>query len=132
MNYKTNESFSMVTVAVDDRCDMELDETDPTIWMKLESAVDEYIQKNHQALESVCEKLLLPFQHEENWSENIKVKQLKTMASNEGTVNDMFSVCHLLNFDLWLSQFSTIITSPFCFCRCQWPHVRVEAQCTTC
>ncbi|XP_028762953.1 LOW QUALITY PROTEIN: phospholipase A I-like [Neltuma alba] len=68
----------------DERCDMELDETDPTIWLKLESAVDEYIQKNHQALESVCEKLLLPFQHEENWLENIKYKQPKTKDSIEG------------------------------------------------
>ncbi|XP_061347864.1 phospholipase A I-like isoform X2 [Gastrolobium bilobum] len=68
---------------VDERCDMELDETDPTIWLKLESAVDEYIQKNHQAFENVCERLLLPFQHEEKWSENLRSKVTKTEGSNE-------------------------------------------------
>ncbi|PWA96759.1 phospholipase,galactolipase [Artemisia annua] len=44
---------------VDERCDMELDETDPTIWHKLESATDEYIQNNPQAFKKVCERLLL-------------------------------------------------------------------------
>ncbi|QHO05966.1 Phospholipase A I [Arachis hypogaea] len=47
---------------VDERCDMELDETDPTVWMKLESA------------------------HEEKLFENIRSKVSKTGESNEGRV----------------------------------------------
>lgn len=69
---------------VDEHCDMELDETDPTIWRKLESAVEEYIQQNHLAFENACERLLLPFQHEEKWSENLKTKLPKTKESIEG------------------------------------------------
>ncbi|XAR65626.1 Phospholipase A(1) [Bertholletia excelsa] len=49
---------------VDERCDMELDETDPTIWLKLEAATEEYIQNNSHALKSLCERLLLN-QHDE-------------------------------------------------------------------
>ncbi|KOM33823.1 hypothetical protein LR48_Vigan01g337900 [Vigna angularis] len=69
---------------VDERCDMELDETDPTNWLKLESAIEEYIQKNHQAFENVCERLLLPFHHEEKWSENLRHKLPKTNEPLEG------------------------------------------------
>ncbi|KAH1116229.1 hypothetical protein GLYMA_17G015200v4 [Glycine max] len=69
---------------VDERCDMELDETDPTNWLKLESAIEEYIQKNHHAFENVCERLLLPFQHEEKWSENLRSKLPKTEESLKG------------------------------------------------
>ncbi|KAL5775437.1 hypothetical protein ACOSP7_012994 [Xanthoceras sorbifolium] len=58
---------------VDERCDMELDETDPAIWLKLEAAVDDYIQKNSESFKNVCERLLLPFQHDEKWSEKAKV-----------------------------------------------------------
>ncbi|KAI3510282.1 hypothetical protein L1887_17152 [Cichorium endivia] len=43
---------------VDERCDMELDETDPTIWLKLEEATNDYIQNNSSAFKNVCEKLL--------------------------------------------------------------------------
>lgn len=74
---------------------MELDETDPTIWLKLESAVGEYIQKNHQALESVCERLLLPLKLEEKWSENIKSKLPKTEESNKGIIANILSIFHL-------------------------------------
>ncbi|CAI8611456.1 unnamed protein product [Vicia faba] len=69
---------------VDERCDMELDETDPTIWLKLESAVEEYIQQNHLAFENACERLLLPFQHEDKWSESLRTKFPKTKESIEG------------------------------------------------
>lgn len=62
----------MFCLTVDERCDMELDETDPTIWLKLESAVEEYIQQNHLAFENACERLLLPFQHEDKWSESLR------------------------------------------------------------
>ncbi|CAJ1941306.1 unnamed protein product [Sphenostylis stenocarpa] len=69
---------------VDERCDMELDETDPTNWLKLESAIEEYIQKNHQSFENVCERLLLPFHHEEKLSENLRYKLPKTVELLEG------------------------------------------------
>ncbi|KAE7995461.1 hypothetical protein FH972_000250 [Carpinus fangiana] len=58
---------------VDERCDMELDETDPSVWLKLEAAVQEYIQNNSQALKNVCERLLLPYQNEK-WSENLRTQ----------------------------------------------------------
>ena len=80
------------SLAVDERCDMELDETDPNNWLKLESAVEEYIQKNHQAFENACERLLLPFQHDEKRSENLRSKSLKKKESNEGIVAYVLSI----------------------------------------
>jgi hypothetical protein len=77
---------------VDERCDMELDETDPTIWLRLESSVEEYIQQNHLAFENACERLLLPFQHEDKWSENLRTKLHKTKESIEGIVDHKFSM----------------------------------------
>lgn len=91
-NINSQSAFSVLCLAVDERCDMELDETDPTVWLKLESAVDEYIQKNHEAFENVCERLLLPFQHEDKWSENQRSKVPTTKESNEGIAADMFSI----------------------------------------
>ncbi|CAL5345811.1 unnamed protein product [Camellia sinensis] len=49
---------------VDERCGMEMDETDPTVWLKLEAATEEYIQNNSSAFKSVCERLLQN-QHDE-------------------------------------------------------------------
>ncbi|KAH7545769.1 hypothetical protein FEM48_Zijuj01G0129000 [Ziziphus jujuba var. spinosa] len=70
---------------VDERCDMELDETDPAVWLKLEAAVEEYIQNNSVAFKDVCERLLLPFQQDEKWSENLRSQHfLKTKASSSG------------------------------------------------
>ncbi|GJX03474.1 phospholipase A I-like protein [Tanacetum coccineum] len=43
---------------VDERCDMELDETDPTIWLKLEAATNDYIRNNSATFKKVCEKLV--------------------------------------------------------------------------
>lgn len=37
---------------------MELDETDPTVWLKLEAATEEYIQNNSPAFKNLCERLL--------------------------------------------------------------------------
>ncbi|KAK9267198.1 hypothetical protein L1049_009618 [Liquidambar formosana] len=50
---------------------MELDETDPAVWLKLEATTKEYIQNNSQAFKNVCERLLL-HQHDEKWLENMK------------------------------------------------------------
>lgn len=44
---------------VDERCDMELDETDPTVWLRLEAATEEYIQNNSLAFKKLCERLIL-------------------------------------------------------------------------
>ncbi|KAL4345858.1 hypothetical protein AHAS_Ahas11G0320400 [Arachis hypogaea] len=75
----------VVFLAVDERCDMELDATDPTIWLKLESCVEEYIEKNRQAfLGNACERLLLPSQHDRKWLENLRSKSSLTNESNEG------------------------------------------------
>lgn len=68
---------------VDERCGMELDETDPAIWLKLEAAVDEYVQNNSEALKNVCESLLFPYQHDEKFSEVMKSQQFsKAKVSN--------------------------------------------------
>ncbi|KAK8675280.1 hypothetical protein V6N13_033349 [Hibiscus sabdariffa] len=61
-----------INISVDERCDMELDETDPTVWMKLEACVKDYIENNSEALKIACERLLLPFAHDEKWTENLK------------------------------------------------------------
>ncbi|KAF8051898.1 hypothetical protein N665_1655s0005 [Sinapis alba] len=67
---------------VDDRCGMELDETDPAIWLKLEAAIDEYIQSNSQVLKNVCERLTLPFQNDEKWCENLRPRFMNGKLSN--------------------------------------------------
>ncbi|KAH8512104.1 hypothetical protein H0E87_009347 [Populus deltoides] len=68
---------------VDERCGMELDETDPAIWLKLEAAVDEYVQNNSEALKNVCESLLFPYQHDDKFSEVMKSQQFsKAKVSN--------------------------------------------------
>ncbi|XP_057962580.1 phospholipase A I isoform X2 [Malania oleifera] len=72
---------------VDERCDMELDETDPVGWMKLESATEEYIQYNPQAFKNACERLLLPYQHDEKWSENLKSHQFPTAKASNSENN---------------------------------------------
>ncbi|XP_061977464.1 phospholipase A I-like isoform X2 [Populus nigra] len=68
---------------VDERCGMELDETDPAIWLKLEAAVDEYVQNNSEALKNVSESLLFPYQHDDKLSEVTKYQQFsKAKVSN--------------------------------------------------
>ncbi|KAI3972379.1 hypothetical protein MKW92_046154 [Papaver armeniacum] len=58
---------------VDERCDMELDETDPAIWLKLESATQEYIEENSEAFKNVCHRLLMncPYGHKTNLAEMV-------------------------------------------------------------
>ncbi|XP_018456878.1 phospholipase A I isoform X2 [Raphanus sativus] len=67
---------------VDDRCGMELDETDPAIWLKLEAAIDEYIQSNSQVLKNVCERLTLPFLNDEKWCENLRPRFMNGKQPN--------------------------------------------------
>ncbi|MBA0787077.1 hypothetical protein Gotri_027065, partial [Gossypium trilobum] len=68
---------------VDERCDMELDETDPTVWLKLEASVKDYIQNNSDAFKNACERLLVPFAHDEKWTEKLKSQHFsRAKASN--------------------------------------------------
>lgn len=70
---------------VDERCGMELDETDPSIWLKLEAATEEYIQKNSQGFKNVCDRLLPKQQSEEKLFEKLKNQNLfKSKSSNSG------------------------------------------------
>ncbi|THU46988.1 hypothetical protein C4D60_Mb09t10760 [Musa balbisiana] len=69
---------------VDERFDMELDETDPAIWLKLEAATEEYIQKNCQLFKNVCERLV-PRENEEKLIERLNSQQFsKSKPSNTG------------------------------------------------
>ncbi|EFJ31555.1 hypothetical protein SELMODRAFT_408233 [Selaginella moellendorffii] len=43
---------------IDERCIMELDETDPAVWLKLEAATQEYIDANIASFHAVCDRLL--------------------------------------------------------------------------
>ncbi|KAL5972699.1 Phospholipase A I [Asimina triloba] len=56
---------------VDERCGMELDETDPTIWLKLEAATGEFIQNNSQAFTDLCERLVPTQINDQKWSEKL-------------------------------------------------------------
>lgn len=77
--------YFSLSIAVDERCDMELDETDPAVWLKLEAAVEEYIQSNNIAFKNACERLILPYQHDEKWSENFNSLDFsRVMASSAG------------------------------------------------
>ncbi|KAM0012207.1 putative phospholipase A(1) [Helianthus debilis subsp. tardiflorus] len=60
---------------VDERCDMELDETDPTVWLKLEAATNDYIKNNSSAFENVCQKLLQNH-NDEKYLDNLHSQQL--------------------------------------------------------
>jgi hypothetical protein len=67
---------------VDDRCGMELDETDPAIWLKLEAAIEEFIQSNPQVFKNVCERLTLPFLNDEKWCDNLKPRFMNGKLPN--------------------------------------------------
>uniref|UniRef100_A0A0D9WZK0 Patatin n=1 Tax=Leersia perrieri TaxID=77586 RepID=A0A0D9WZK0_9ORYZ len=70
---------------VDERCGMELDETDPAVWLKLEAATEEYIQKNFQDFKNVCELLVPRYQEEEKPSEITKSMSFSRFkSSNSG------------------------------------------------
>ncbi|KAE8690470.1 hypothetical protein F3Y22_tig00110895pilonHSYRG00533 [Hibiscus syriacus] len=43
---------------VGERCGMELDETDPTVWLNLEDATRDFIEKNSESFKNVCERLV--------------------------------------------------------------------------
>ncbi|PSS04704.1 Phospholipase A I like [Actinidia chinensis var. chinensis] len=70
---------------VDERCDMELDETDPTVWLKLEAATEEYIQNNSSAFKKACERLLQS-QQDEKLSEYLKSQHLTNVKASNADV----------------------------------------------
>ncbi|WOL15142.1 hypothetical protein Cni_G23923 [Canna indica] len=67
---------------VDDRCGMELDETDPAIWLKLEAATEEYIQKNSELFRNVCERLAPRNETEERLLERLNSQQFSRLKSS--------------------------------------------------
>ncbi|KAK4398970.1 Phospholipase A I [Sesamum angolense] len=60
---------------IDERCDMELDETDPAIWLKLEGATDDYIQNNSIAFKNLAERLLASID-DDKFSDSLKSQQV--------------------------------------------------------
>lgn len=57
---------------------MELDETDPAVWSKLETATQEYVDANAAVFEAAC-NAIAPLSHEEDlWLD-------KTRSSRGGT-----------------------------------------------
>lgn len=80
-------SEPIVISAVDERCGMELDETDPAIWLKLEAATEEYIQKNFLSFKNLCELLVPRYQEEEKSSDIYKSLSFSRLTSlNQGKV----------------------------------------------
>ncbi|KAL1538510.1 Phospholipase A I [Salvia divinorum] len=70
---------------VDERCDMELDETDPAVWLKLEGATDEYINNNSMAFKNLAERLL-ESTLDDKFSDSVK-SQLRAKVSNDNTAS---------------------------------------------
>jgi len=77
---------------VDERCIMELDETDPAEWIKLEAATDEYIQHNSLAFKNVCGCLFPGHQYEENWMEKSKSHNFHKAKTSNGVLKDNISL----------------------------------------
>ncbi|KAG0472481.1 hypothetical protein HPP92_017027 [Vanilla planifolia] len=73
---------------VDERCAMELDETDPAIWLKLEAATEEYIQKNNQVFQNVCERLLSKSVQDEKLSEKLKNGSITNSKFSNAALDD--------------------------------------------
>lgn len=69
---------------------MELDETDPAIWLKLEGAVDEYIQNSSLAFKSACERLLLPFQQDDKLCENLRSQYFSNAKATSTGIGNHF------------------------------------------
>jgi len=86
---------------------MELDETDPAIWLKLEAAVDEYVQNNSEAFKNVCERLIFPYQHDDKLSEIMKSQQFsKAKSSNAGIDAHILLICFFHAFIIWHAPFT--------------------------
>ena len=69
---------------------MELDETDPTIWLKLESATNDYIRNNSATFKKVCEKLV-PNHNDDELPDNLQSQQFsKAKHPNTGVMCALF------------------------------------------
>lgn len=66
---------------------MELDETDPTVWLKLEAATNDYIKNNSTAFKKVCENLLQN-QNDEKLPDSLH-SQFKAKRPNTGMIADL-------------------------------------------
>ncbi|KAL8461383.1 hypothetical protein ACS0TY_032744 [Phlomoides rotata] len=71
---------------VDERCDMELDETDPAVWLKLEGATEEYIQNNSTAFKTLAERLL-ESTHDEKLDSLKSQNVFRAKVSNENSAS---------------------------------------------
>lgn len=87
----------MIACAVDERCDMELDETDPTIWLKLEGATDEYIKNNSMAFKNLAERLL-ESTLDEKFSDSVKSQQIFRAKGTSLLLTLNHSLVSLFNF----------------------------------
>ncbi|PKA45653.1 LRR repeats and ubiquitin-like domain-containing protein [Apostasia shenzhenica] len=73
---------------VDERCGMELDETDPAIWLKLEAATEDYIQKSTPAFQNLCERLLPRNKLEEKIAEKLKNHHFSNSKLSTAVLDD--------------------------------------------
>ncbi|GLJ49400.1 hypothetical protein SUGI_1045520 [Cryptomeria japonica] len=78
---------------VDERCGMELDETDPAVWVKLEAATQEFVEANNIAFQAACERLLPPHHDEEAWSDITKSYHFLSKTKTLGSVHDEAGPC---------------------------------------
>lgn len=53
---------------------MELDETDPIEWMKLEAATQEYVDANSKAFDAACDCLMPPIAEEHGLTDRYRTK----------------------------------------------------------
>ncbi|KAM3228044.1 hypothetical protein ACQJBY_059649 [Aegilops geniculata] len=68
-------------LSVDDRCGMELDETDLAVWL-LEAATEEFIQKKDTGFKDVCEFLVPRYQEEDKSSRIVKSLSFSRLSSS--------------------------------------------------
>lgn len=106
---------------VDERCDMELDETDPAVWLKLEAATEEYIQKNCQSFKNLCERLLVRFKNEEKNFEHLKT--YRSSKLNHSHAGSMFSLSFFSFISGFFFNLLVVKTRALCF---NWHLLRIS------
>jgi len=73
----------LLLYTVDESCGMELDETDPAVWSKLETATQEYVDANATVFEAACAAIAPLSQEEDLWLD-------KTRSSRGGPRGSQF------------------------------------------
>lgn len=63
---------------------MELDETDPAIWLKLETATQEYVDANAAAFEAACNAIAPVPQEEDLWLDKARSSRAGSRGSHFG------------------------------------------------